>query len=100
MAGEVSETNLTLVSNLEYNAKNIYVVKTASSIPADEYVYFKANFTAQDGTTFSKAIKDSSGTLIKITSADDMAVIDNIYGQVTAVYYGDNMPSDLKVYKF
>lgn len=73
---------------------------SASSIPEGEYIYFKAVFELPDGTTIKRTIKDGAGETVSLTAIDDMVVLDYNFLNIEAVYNGDTMPSDLKIYEF
>jgi len=99
----MAETNLRLIridsEKLSAQRNVILVADSQSSIPQNEYIYFKAIFDTPAGQ-IARVIKDSEGNDVKITSISDMVVLDFNYLTIQPVYYGSNMPNDLKVYQF
>jgi hypothetical protein len=96
----MAETNLTLIQDYEESdtarTYRILTADSASAIPPGEYIYFKA--ILKNG--IERTIKDASGEAVKLTAIDDMVVLDYNFITIKPIYYGDNKPSDLKVYQF
>lgn len=97
-------THILDIDNQAKRDAKSFIVLTAvsdSSIPEGESITFNAIFKDLNGNTICKrAITDADGNAVTITSIDQMVVLDYNFLDIEAVYDGDNMPSDLKVYEF
>lgn len=100
----MSQTNLSLIvkdGNSRCSGSHIILTaNSASSIPEDEYIFFKAVFKDEDGNDIERTIKDSNGDVVKIEEIDSLVVLEYNFITIKPIYYGDNKPSDLKVYQF
>lgn len=80
-----------------------YRVLTAVSenaLPEGDYITFKAVFEDEEGNKIKRTIKDSDGNVAKLEAIDDMVVLEYNFIEIEAVYTGDSVPADLKIYLF
>ena len=99
----MAETTLNIDNQAKRDSKSFLIITATSesSIPADEYIYFKAVLKDLDGNIVCKrTITDSEGNAVKITAIDQMVVLDYNFLDIEPIYYGSSMPEDLKVYEF
>lgn len=101
----MAETTLGLISRIGDSdcarTYRILTAESASSIPDGEYIYFKAVFQIDDaGNTIERIIKNADGEAVKLEAIDSFIVLDYNFLNLKAIYVGDAMPADLKVYQF
>lgn len=79
----------------------ILAVNSENELPSGDSVTFNLVFKDIDGSTlFKRQLKDADGNAVTISSINDIAVIEYNFIEIEAVYTGDSVPADLKIYKF
>lgn len=78
----------------------ILAINSENDIPSGDTVTFNLVFRDSSGNLlFKRALKDSDGNVVALTTIDDIAVIEYNFIDIEAVYTG-TLPAGLKVYKF
>lgn len=95
--------NIEDLSGVSDNARTyrILAVNSENSLPEGDTITFNLIFKDNAGEVlFKRALKDAEGNAITFTSIEDYAVLEYNFIDIEAVYTGDSVPADLKIYKF
>ena len=90
-------------SGVSDNARTyrILAVDAENEITEGDSITFNLIFKDNNGNVlFKRQLKDADGNAITFTSKNDYAVLEYNFIDIEAVYTGDSVPADLKVYKF
>lgn len=92
------------LSGVSDNARTyrILAVNAENEIPEGDSITFNLIFKDNNGNVlFKRQLKDADGNaIITFTSKNDYAVLEYNFIDIEAVYAGDSVPADLKIYKF
>lgn len=95
--------NIEDLSGVSDNARTyrILAINSENELPSGDTVTFNLVFKDNEGNVlFKRALKDADGNTITFTSKDDYAVLEYNFIDIEAVYTGDSVPADLKIYRF
>lgn len=90
-------------SGVSDNARTyrILAVDSANELPSGDSISFNLIFKDNAGNVlFKRALKDENGNVITLSSIQDYVVLEYNFIDIEAVYTGDSVPADLKIYKF
>lgn len=91
------------LSGVSDNARTyrILAVDAENEITEGDSITFNLIFKDNNGNVlFKRPLKDGEGNVITFTSKSDYAVLEYNFIDIEAVYTGDSVPADLKIYKF
>lgn len=79
----------------------ILAINSENELSSGDTVTFNLIFKDNSGNVlFKRALQDADGNTVTLSSIQDYAVLEYNFIDIEAVYTGDSVPADLKVYKF
>ena len=95
--------NIEDLSGVSDNARTyrILAINSENELPSGDTVTFNLVFKDNEGNVlFKRALKDADGNVITLSSIQDYVVLEYNFIDIEAVYTGDSVPADLKIYRF